>query len=118
MTALIFDCDGVLVDSEPLSVAELGRALREMVEKKLMTRTLDENDRRRSTIELTEEGRRIYDEISPGAVEYERELLKPLSADERKVLEALVDRMLSQAAILRQASSRTFPSRRRAASSE
>lgn len=27
--ALIFDCDGVLVDSEPLSVAELGRALRE-----------------------------------------------------------------------------------------
>lgn len=30
MTALIFDCDGVLVDSEPLSVAELGRALREI----------------------------------------------------------------------------------------
>lgn len=28
MTALIFDCDGVLVDSEPLSVAELGRTLR------------------------------------------------------------------------------------------
>ncbi|MFT3690922.1 HAD family hydrolase [Paenirhodobacter sp.] len=27
--ALIFDCDGVLVDSEPLSVAELGRTLRE-----------------------------------------------------------------------------------------
>ncbi|WP_165963243.1 MarR family winged helix-turn-helix transcriptional regulator [Pigmentiphaga sp. D-2] len=114
---------------EPTSVTELtdysgmdkvtvSRALREMVEKKLMTRTLDENDRRRSTIELTEEGRRIYDEISPGAVEYERELLKPLSADERKVLEALVDRLLSQAAILRQASSRTFPSRRRAASSE
>lgn len=29
MTAFLFDCDGVLVDSEPLSVAELGRALRE-----------------------------------------------------------------------------------------
>lgn len=28
MTALIFDCDGVLVDSEPLSVAELGALLR------------------------------------------------------------------------------------------
>lgn len=27
--ALIFDCDGVLVDSEPLSVAELGASLRE-----------------------------------------------------------------------------------------
>lgn len=114
---------------EPTSVTELtdysgmdkvtvSRALREMVDKNLMTRTLDENDRRRSTIELTEEGRRIYDEISPGAVEYERDLLKPLSADERKVLEALVDRLLSQAAILRQASSRTFPSRRRTASSE
>lgn len=29
MTGFIFDCDGVLVDSEPLSVAELGRTLRE-----------------------------------------------------------------------------------------
>ncbi|MDO5631240.1 MAG: HAD family hydrolase [Paracoccus sp. (in: a-proteobacteria)] len=29
MTALIFDCDGVLVDSEPLSVAELGLTLRD-----------------------------------------------------------------------------------------
>lgn len=28
LAALIFDCDGVLVDSEPLSVAELGHALR------------------------------------------------------------------------------------------
>lgn len=29
MSALIFDCDGVLIDSEPLSVAELGRTLRQ-----------------------------------------------------------------------------------------
>lgn len=29
MNALIFDCDGVLIDSEPLSVAELGRTLRD-----------------------------------------------------------------------------------------
>ncbi|MDO5706180.1 MAG: HAD family hydrolase [Paracoccus sp. (in: a-proteobacteria)] len=29
MTAFIFDCDGVLIDSEPLSVAELGRSLRD-----------------------------------------------------------------------------------------
>ena len=29
MTGFIFDCDGVLIDSEPLSVAELGRTLRE-----------------------------------------------------------------------------------------
>lgn len=29
MTALIFDCDGVLVDSETLSVSELGNTLRE-----------------------------------------------------------------------------------------
>ncbi len=29
MSAIIFDCDGVLVDSEPLSVAELGRSLRQ-----------------------------------------------------------------------------------------
>ncbi|TKW66415.1 MAG: HAD family hydrolase [Paracoccus denitrificans] len=29
MTAFVFDCDGVLVDSETLSVTELGRSLRE-----------------------------------------------------------------------------------------
>jgi DNA-binding MarR family transcriptional regulator len=107
---------------EPTTVTELtqysgmdkvtvSRSVREMVERKLLTRVLDENDRRRATITLTAEGRDIYQQIAPLAVEYEKHLLGSLEASERAALNQIIDRLLDQAAMLRQSHSRVFPRR-------
>ncbi|MGD9943502.1 MAG: MarR family winged helix-turn-helix transcriptional regulator [Burkholderiaceae bacterium] len=112
---------------EPTSVTELteysgmdkvtvSRSVREMVERKLLTRELDESDRRRATIELTPEGRRIYEQIAPAAVDYEEGLLSALDDSERKKLEDMIDRLLDQAAVMRQSTSRVFPLKPRAGS--
>lgn len=109
---------------EPTSVTELtdysgmdkvtvSRSVREMVDKKLLARELDESDRRRSTITLTEQGQRVYREIAPAAVEFEKNLLSVLKPAERDALQDVIDRLLDQAAVLRQSNSRVFPLRPR-----
>lgn len=107
---------------EPTAVTELtqysgmdkvtvSRSVREMVERKLLNRVLDKNDRRRATITLTAKGRDIYRQIAPLAIEYENTLLNSLDVSERAVLNQIIDRLLDQAAMLRQSHSRAFSRR-------
>lgn len=111
---------------EPTSATELteysgmdkvtvSRSVRELVERRLLSREADATDRRRATIVLTDEGRAIYDEIAPAAVAFENDLLGALKPAERALLSSMVDRLLNQAAVLRQTSSRRFPARGRLA---
>lgn len=105
---------------EPTSVTELtdysgmdkvtvSRSVRELVERDLLARILNENDRRRATITLTEAGRSLYEQISPDAMTYEQELLSVLNASELAALHGFLDKLLDQAALLRQSRSRVFP---------
>jgi DNA-binding MarR family transcriptional regulator len=50
-------------------------------------------DRRRSVLSLSAKGLRVYDEIVPLALAYERRLLEGLPADERAALHRLLTRM-------------------------
>lgn len=50
-------------------------------------------DRRRSVLELTPDGRRIYRRIAPALRRYEAELVAGLSAPERRQLAALLERL-------------------------
>ncbi|MET4577308.1 MarR family winged helix-turn-helix transcriptional regulator [Ottowia thiooxydans] len=105
---------------QPTSVTELteysgmdkvtvSRSVRELVDRNLLSRELDELDRRRATITLTPEGQRVYEEIAPGAVAFEEALLSVLKPAERKAFSSVMDRLLDQAAVLRQTTSRRFP---------
>ncbi|GAA5236677.1 MarR family transcriptional regulator [Verticiella sediminum] len=105
---------------EPTSVTELtdysgmdkvtvSRAVRELVDRELLARILNENDRRRATITLTEAGRSLYEQIAPEATAYEQELLSVLDGKELAALHGFLDRLLDQAAVLRQSRSRVFP---------
>ncbi len=109
---------------EPTSVTELtnysgmdkvtvSRSVREMVDKKLLVRVLDKHDRRRSTITLSEDGKRIYEQIAPAAVEFEKCLLSVLGEAETAALQDMVDRLLDRATVLRQSHTRAFTPRHR-----
>ena len=68
----------------------VSRAVNAMLSRKLLLRDIHEDDRRRSVLELSPEGRRIYDEVVPAALAFEHEILSNLSDEERSWLSKLL----------------------------
>lgn len=74
----------------------VSRAVRTLVEKALLHQAFNDQDRRRSELSLSRKGFRIFDDIVPLALAYERDLLADLSSEEQRLLMALLER-ISQA---------------------
>jgi DNA-binding MarR family transcriptional regulator len=55
------------------------------------------SDRRRTHLELTPAGTRVYAQVVPVALEYERHLVAPLSARDRATLDRLLRILLGRA---------------------
>ncbi len=96
----------------PLTASEVGlrivmdkvavsRAVAGLMKRGLVERATDQEDRRREPLRLTAKGRTMHDEIVPLALEYEAELYQALSAEERRTLNALCDRLFAHAKLLR-----------------
>ena len=62
-----------------------------------LERTTDDRDRRRTKLRLSPAGQAIYERIAPVALGYEARLLEALTPEERKTLDALLDRIHEQA---------------------
>jgi DNA-binding MarR family transcriptional regulator len=71
----------------------VSRALARLLERGLVQRDTHGDDRRRSVLELSDDGYRIYDEVVPLALARERALLAHLDEDERRSLDALLDKL-------------------------
>jgi len=71
----------------------VSRAVSGLVQAGRLQRELHDDDRRRSVLRLSEAGYRIYDEIAPLALAFERRLLGDMDADERTLLFRLLDRL-------------------------
>ncbi len=71
----------------------VSRALARLLDRALITRKLHADDRRRSVLALTREGRRIHAGIAPLALELERKLLVVLDGGERAQLARLLDKL-------------------------
>ena len=61
----------------------VSRAVARLLEAGRLTRSFDDDDRRRSVLRLSEAGYEIYDEVAPLALGFERQLLATCAADER-----------------------------------
>ena len=72
----------------------VSRAVARLLERGLLQREMHGDDRRRSVLQLSDDGYRIYDEVVPLALECERRLLEQLSDEERATLHALIDRLM------------------------
>ena len=94
-----------LAEFGPSSQAALGRrlgidrsdvvaAINELVEQKMVERTLDVSDRRRNTITITDEGREQLWRLDGMLAGVQDTLLAPLAADEREQLVRLLTRIL------------------------
>ena len=71
----------------------VSRAVRRLLSTGRARRETAAGDRRRSMLELTPDGRRIYRRVTPALRRYEAELLAGLSATEQRQLDAILRRL-------------------------
>lgn len=71
----------------------VSRAVARLLERELIQRDTHGSDRRRSVLELSEAGYRVYDEVVPLALGFERDLLATLDEGERVQFEALLAKL-------------------------
>jgi DNA-binding MarR family transcriptional regulator len=71
----------------------VSRAVTSLLASGRLKRRLHGADRRRSVLELSARGHRVYDEVAALALAYEQRLLDGLQPDERAALDRLLSRM-------------------------
>jgi DNA-binding MarR family transcriptional regulator len=82
-----------LAERTAMDKVAVSRAVAALLDAGLLRRRAHGADRRRSRLELSARGYRVYDEVAPLALSYEKRLLDGLSATERSVLLGLLDRL-------------------------
>jgi DNA-binding MarR family transcriptional regulator len=76
---------------------KVSRAVSELVSRELVVRSPSTADGRAQVLTLTDEGRRMYQDIVPLALAYEAQLLSSLAAHERTALDAITARLTEAA---------------------
>lgn len=92
---------GAIAVRSSLEKPTVSRALRRLQVAKRVTRTVDPADKRNVCIELTPQGQETFAAIAALALEWEMELLAPLSGTERRQLDRTLAKLAARAATLR-----------------
>jgi len=71
----------------------VSRAVARLLERSLIKREIHSDDRRRSVLSLSEVGYTVFDEIAPMALAAEQRLIAPLDAEERAMLDRLMQKL-------------------------
>lgn len=75
----------------------ISRALQKLLQRHLVLREVDQSDRRRQNLTLTEMGRTVYQDIVPMSYDYEDRLLSCLNESEQKNLDSLIEKLYEHA---------------------
>ncbi len=78
----------------------VSRAVTKLVKNSRLDRQFADADRRRSILNLSEQGRQVHDEIAPLALQFERDLLEGISDEDAEKLGVIMERLLAQARLL------------------
>jgi DNA-binding MarR family transcriptional regulator len=78
----------------------VSRAVSALEQRGLIVRKPNLDDRREEWLELTEEGREIYEALAPEALAFEERFISVLTAEEQEVLVELIDRLSGHARLL------------------
>ena len=75
----------------------VSRAVTKLIKSGRIEREFADADRRRSILNLSEEGKRVHDEVAPLALKMEDDLLHGLTEDEVGTLNTVIERLLARA---------------------
>lgn len=75
----------------------VSRAVTKLIKSGRIEREFADADRRRSILNLSEEGKQVHDEVAPLALKMEKDLLHGLTVDEVGTLNTVIERLLARA---------------------
>lgn len=84
---------GQLAERTAMDKVAVSRAVASLLAAGRLKRDTHGDDRRRSVLELSEEGYRVYAEVAPAAIAYERRLLGCLTTDDQAALSRLLQQL-------------------------
>ncbi|MCX7033379.1 MAG: MarR family transcriptional regulator [Arenimonas sp.] len=82
-----------LAERTAMDKVAVSRAVASLLAAGRLTRDTHGDDRRRSVLELSAEGQRVYAEVAPAAIAYERRLLSCLSPEDQAALSRLLQQL-------------------------
>lgn len=83
-----------------LDKVAVSRAVTKLIKKGRIDREFADADKRRSILNLSEEGKKLHDEIAELALGFERDLLQGLSDEELAQLNSTMERLLARARLI------------------
>ena len=84
---------GEVAERTAMDKVAVSRAVTSLLAGGRLKRRTHGSDRRRSVLALSAKGYKVYDEVAPLALAYERRLMEGLREDERAALDRLLTRM-------------------------
>ena len=89
-----------VADRTMMDKVAVSRAVSKLLKSGRVDREFADADRRRSILNLSEEGRRVHDDIAPLALKFEADLLQGLSDKEISALNATIERLMARARLV------------------
>tara|TARA_B110000444_G_scaffold113439_1_gene106991 strand:- start:99 stop:548 length:450 start_codon:yes stop_codon:yes gene_type:complete len=78
----------------------VSRAVTKLIKNGRIDRDFADADKRRSILNLSEDGKQLHDEIAQLALEFERDLLQGFSTEEMENLNGIMERLLARASLI------------------
>lgn len=86
-----------VADRTLMDKVAVSRAVTKLIKNGRIDREFADADRRRSILNLSEEGRKVHNEIAPLALEFERELLQDISQEDYETFLRILEQLLEKA---------------------
>ena len=86
-----------VADRTLMDKVAVSRAVTRLIKNGRIDRQFADADRRRSILNLSEEGRRVHNEIAPLALQFERELLQDVSEADYRTFNEILEQFLEKA---------------------
>ncbi|MDA0993798.1 MAG: MarR family transcriptional regulator [Proteobacteria bacterium] len=89
-----------VADRTMLDKVAVSRAVTKLIKAGRIDREFADVDRRRSILTLSEDGRKVHNEIAPLALEMEQDLLHGLNDEQITTLNVVIERLLARARLI------------------
>jgi DNA-binding MarR family transcriptional regulator len=83
-----------------LDKVAVSRAVTKLIKNGRVDREFADADKRRSILNLSDDGKKLHDEIAQLALQFERDLLEGFTAEEMESLNRIMERLMARAGLI------------------